>query len=372
MKRRHLLPLSLAPLMPAFTATAAPAPRHLHVGSYAPQGEGLYSFRLAADGGLVPAGITPNPHSPSWLASDGRRVYAAEEGGDHVAVYAPDDAGRLQLLQREPSGGRGPAHLALGAGRVWVAHYGDARFAALTLAADGRLGPARSWPGCAGPDCGPGPQRPAQAPRGSLANSGHDAPHAHMIQVSPDGRWLVGTDLGRDRLLVWPLTPGTPAGPARELALSPGSGPRHFAFHPRDASLVYVLQETSSTLSTATLQDDGPRLLDEISALPAGFAGTSYASDLLVAPGGGHLYAFHRLHDSLGVIDIARPQRPRLLDHHWVHGSYPRSACLAGAQLFVCNQRSDQLSHFDLRRPAVPRFTGQQTPVPSPAGACLL
>lgn len=373
MKRRHLLPLSLAPLMPAFTATATPSPQSLHVGTYAPQGEGIYSFALAADGGLVPLGVTPNPHSPSWLASDGRRVYAAEEGGDHVAVYAPEaDNGRLRLLQREPSGGRGPAHLALGAGRVWVAHYGDARFAALPLTADGRLGPAESWPGCAGPDCRPGPQRPAKAPPGSRANSGHEAPHAHMIQLSPDGRWLVGTDLGRDRLLVWPPGADAPAGPVRELALSPGSGPRHFAFHPRDAGLLYVLQETSSTLSTVVLDADGPRLLDEISALPAGFAGTSYASDLQVAPGGAQLYAFHRLHDSVGVIDIAKPHRPRLLDHHWVHGSYPRSACIAGSTLYVCNQRSDQLSHFDLSRPEAPRFTGRQTPVPSPAGACVL
>jgi 6-phosphogluconolactonase (cycloisomerase 2 family) len=55
-----------------------------------------------------------------------------------------------------------------------------------------------------------------------------------------------------------------------------------------------------------------------------------------------------------------------------VHGSYPRSACIAGTHLYVCNQRSDQLSHFNLGRPEAPRFTGRQTAVPSPAGACTL
>lgn len=371
MKRRHLLSLSAAALMPA-TATTPPPPRFLHVGTYAPLGQGLYSFAIAADGSLKPLGVTANANSPSWLAASGPHLYAAEEGGDHVAVYAQDDSGRLELLQRTPSGGHGPAHLSLSAGRAWVAHYGDARFAALPLQADGRLGPAQSWPSCTGPDCGPGPQQAAHGPAGSLANSGHEAPHAHMIQASPDGRWLLGTDLGRDRLLVWPLTPGTPAAPAHELALSPGSGPRHFACHPQDASLVYVLQEESSTLSTVRLGADGPRLLDEISVLPAGFAGTSYASGLIVAPGGRHLYALNRLHDSLAVLELADPLKPRLLDHHWVHGSYPRSACQAGNHLYVCNQRSDQLSHFDLGRPEAPRFTGRQTAVPAPAGACAL
>ncbi|RZL32134.1 MAG: hypothetical protein EOP35_20610 [Rubrivivax sp.] len=192
------------------------------------------------------------------------------------------------------------------------------------------------------------------------------------MQPSPDGRWLLGTDLGRDRLLLWPLTAATPDQALHELALSPGSGPRHFVFHPQDAGLVYVLQEESSTLSTVALTADGPRLLDEVSVLPAGFSGTSYASDLLVAPGGRHLYALNRLHDSLSVIALAEPRRPRLLDHHAVHGSYPRSACIAGEQLYICNQRSDQLSHFDIGRPEAPRYTGRQTAVPSPAGACAL
>ncbi len=369
MKRRLLLSLPAATLMPA---TATTPSRFLHVGTYAPLGQGLYSFAIAADGSLKALGLTANANSPSWLAAHGAHVYATEEGGDHIAVYAQDGAGRLELLQRQPSGGRSPAQLSLSAGHAWVAHYGDARFAALPLQADGRLGPAASWPSCTGPDCRPGPPQAAKAPPGSQARSGHDAPHAHMIQASPDGRWLLGTDLGRDRLLVWPLAAGAPQTAAQELALSPGSGPRHFAFHPEDPRWVYVLQEESSTLSTVELTPQGPRLLDEISVLPEGFAGTSYASDLLVAPGGRHLYALNRLHDSLAVLSLAQPRRPRLLDHHWVHGSYPRSACRAGRHLYVCNQRSDQLSHFDLGRPEQPRFSGRQTAVPAPAGACAL
>ena len=91
-----------------------------------------------------------------------------------------------------------------------------------------------------------------------------------------------------------------------------------------------------------------------------------------MAPGGRHLYALNRLHDSIAVLSLDDPHAPRLLDHPWVRGSYPRSACIAGTPMYVCNQRSDQLSHFDLSRPEAPRFTGRQTGVPSPAGACAV
>jgi 6-phosphogluconolactonase (cycloisomerase 2 family) len=378
MQRRQLLTLSahsavvtVTALSPMPALAAPSAPRFLHVGTYAPAGQGIYRFAIGADGSLRPLGVTPNPGSPSWLLADAARqlVYAAEEGAHHVAVYAHAQ-GDLTLQQREPSGGHGPCQLSLGAGRLWVAHYADARFAALAVQADGRLAAADGWPSCAGDDCRPGPRCAVAAPPGSLADSGHDAPHAHMLRTSPDDRWLIGTDLGRDRLLAWPLEGFTPGAAAHELALSAGSGPRHLVFHPADARLLYVLQEESSTLSTVALTPAGPRLLNEVSVLPAGFVGTSYASDLLLAPGGRHLYALNRLHDSLAVLSLAQPRRPRLLDHHWVRGSYPRSAGMAGTHLYVCNQRSDQLTHFNLSRPAAPRYTGRQTAVPSPAGAC--
>lgn len=367
MHRRHLLQLAASSaLMPHALASSSPA-RFLYVGSYAPLGRGIYSFAIGAGGDLQPVGVAANAGSPSWLLAHEGRVYAAEESADQIAVYTPDDAGALQLLHRQPSGGQGPVHLSVSTGQLWVAHYGDARFAALPVKPDGRLGSAVSWRSCDG-DCRPGPTQPLKAPPGSQASSGHDAPHAHMLQPSPDGRWLLGTDLGRDRLLVWPLSDLRQ--PPRELALSSGSGPRHFVFQPGDAGLVHVLQEESSTLSTVMLAP--LQVVNEVSVLPAGFEGTNYASDLLVAPGGRHLYALNRLHDSIAVLSLGEPSSPKLLDHHWVRGSYPRNAWVAGEQMYVCNQRSDQLSHFDVSRPEAPRFTGRQTGVPSPAGACAL
>ena len=73
------------------------------------------------------------------------------------------------------------------------------------------------------------------------------------------------------------------------------------------------------------------------------------------------------------AIDPASGQ-PTLIGEEWTRGSYPRHGSVdpSGRFLYVCNQRSDQLSHFHLGRPESPRFTGRQTAVPSPAGACAL
>ncbi len=321
------------------------APVRLLVGSYAPAGQGIYRFELDGErGALRAAGLTPNAHSPSWLLADADRLYATEEGGDHISVYRQLADGDLQPLQRLPSGGRGPVHLSLAAGRLWVAHYGDARLAALPLRSDGSLGTAETW-------------------------YGEADGHAHMLQPSPDGRWLLASDLGLDRLLAWPAAVWPPAA-ARLLRFRQRTGPRHFVFHPQRPELVYLLNELSNTLATVVLTERGPELRDECSVLPAAYVGSSYASDLLLAPGGRQLYALNRLHNSIAVLDLAEPTRPRLLEHHWTHGDYPRSACRVGEHLYVCNQRSDQLSHFDLSRPERPRFSGLQIAVPSPAVAC--
>ena len=87
--------------------------------------------------------------------------------------------------------------------------------------------PAGPWPCCRwGPTAssGPratsrpagatiGPARAASAPPGSFAISGHERPHAHMIESDPAGRFVLASDLGRDRIFIWKFDASQ--GPAR-------------------------------------------------------------------------------------------------------------------------------------------------------------
>ncbi|NDB78086.1 MAG: hypothetical protein EB141_20990, partial [Verrucomicrobia bacterium] len=60
-------------------------------------------------------------------------------------------------------------------------------------------------------------------------------PNAHSVNVSPDNRFAFVADLGLDKVLIYKLDPAkgtlTPNDPPFA-AVAPGSGPRHFAFHP--------------------------------------------------------------------------------------------------------------------------------------------
>lgn len=389
---------ALTPAMPLAAQAAASgrssaqsrpsaAPFSVHIGAYAPNSEGIYSFSADPATGHLrprgPSGLTRNPHSPSWLQADPARpglLYAANEGGGSVHVYRQQADGALQLLQALPSGGQGPVHLSLHptAPFAFVPHYGSADLAVLRRAADGQLSPVGLHPSCdrsLPEDCRLGPERAAKAPPGSFAISGHEAAHMHMALSSPDGRFVLASDLGRDRLAVWPFNPETGAlGSRQDLALSPGAGPRHFVFHPRDARQLYLLNEEASTLAWLQMEPHSGRLSQrlEISALPEGFAGTNFASDLIASADGRFLYALNRLHDSIAVFALAADGTPRLLTHEWTRGSYPRSARFSpcGRWFYVCNQRSDHVTVFAVDAASgLPRFAGQYVAVPSPACA---
>jgi len=219
-----------------------------------------------------------------------------------------------------------------------------------------------------------GPAKAASAPRGSFAISGHESPHAHMIQADPTGRFVLASDLGLDRILIWKfdaekgtLTPNDPA----SVSLPPGDGPRHFAFHP-NGEWMYSLQEEASTLALFHFDRSRGTLTAKqtISTLPKGFAGTNFTSEVMVTPDGRFLYAANRLHDTVAVFSIGPEGVVSWVSEEWTRGDYPRSFNIdpTGNFLYTCNQRSDAIASFRVNRETGRlTFTGQYTPVGTPA-----
>src|SRR5262249_49591323 len=126
--------------------------------------------------------------------------------------------------------------------------------------------------------CPVGPTKAAKAPPGSFAISGHDAPHAHMIQADPAGNYVIAIDLGLDLTQVWKLdrVNGKLRDP-KNFPSSPGAGPRHFAFHP-NGRWFYSLNEEASTLAFMTYNAATGVLtaVQEVATLPAAFVGTNF------------------------------------------------------------------------------------------------
>jgi 6-phosphogluconolactonase (cycloisomerase 2 family) len=347
-------------------------------------GQGIYLFQMnPSTGVLSQVGLFANDSNPSWLAFDPSRthLYAANEIGNFestksgsVSAYSIDrSTGHLTHLNTVSSHGAGPAHLSVHpSGKyVLVANYEGGTVAVLPIRANGELGPATDIKKDAGKV---GPEHASSAPPGSFAISGHEAPHAHMIEADPSGRFVLVNDLGLDQILIWKfdaekgtLTASDPA----SVSLPPGDGPRHFAFHPNHRWM-YLLAEESSTLVVYDFDTARGTLTAKqtLSTLLRGFAGTNFTSEVMVSSDGKFVYAANRLHDTIAVFSIGPEGKLTWASETWTRGDYPRHFNIdpTGNFLYVCNQRSDAITTFRVdRETGSLTFTGHYTPVGTPA-----
>ena len=324
-------------------------------------GKGIYLFEVDAGSGVFkPVRLAAETTSPSWLTlhPSGKYLYAVNELSTYEGTSGSVTAFRIDRVTRElhslntiNSGGAGPAHMSIDAtGKfAFVANYVGGSIAVLPILPDGRLDAA----------CyvhkdtdSLGSKHAATAPPGSFAISGHDAPHAHMIQADPQNRFVLYADLGQDRIYVskfdsasGQLTPAqTPF-----VTLPPGDGPRHFAFHP-NGRWFYSIQEEASTIAYFRYDPQIGALAHQqtLSALPARYEGTNFCSEIVIAANGRFLYGANRLHDSIATFSIASDGILRHVGDTPTEGDYPRHIALApgGRFLYACNQRSDVITSF--------------------------
>src|SRR5207237_695527 len=118
------------------------------------------------------------------------------------------------------------------------------------------------------------------------------------------------------------LTPSDPP----TVSLPPGSGPRHLFFHPNGCCL-YCLQEEASTIVRFDYDAANGRLVSRqtISSMLPGFAGSNFASEILVSANGRFVYAGNRLHDSITVFSVGKNGELAFVGEEWTRGNYPRS-----------------------------------------------
>jgi 6-phosphogluconolactonase len=153
--------------------------------------------------------------------------------------------------------------------------------------------------------------------------------------------------------------------------VTPGAGPRHFAFHP-SGRFAYVINELDSTV-TAFSYDPAAGVLREIqviTSLPEGFTGENYPAEVLVHPSGQFLYGSNRGHDSIAVFRIdANTGKLTPVGHQPSGGRGPRNFNIdpTGAWMIVGNQSTDNVLFFriDAQSGALTP-TGQTLEAPSP------
>jgi len=348
--------------------------------------EGIYVARFdPATGGISEPVLAAQAVNPSFLAAHPTRplIFAVAEVDDHhggrtggVKGFAIDEAtGRLTALGSQPSGGGGPCHVSLDpAGRVVLAaNYGGG--SVICLGIDETGSPRPVVPGSPGGFVQHGYDRAGVA---GINAGRQEKPHAHSIDVSPDGQFAFCCDLGLDEVIIYRLDAARATlAPHGKATLPAGSGPRHFAFHP-GGKFAWCVNELALTVTGFAFDAETGTLteLETLSTLPdeatdrTGFT----AAEIAVHPTGKFLYASTRGHDSIACYRIEEATgRLSFLGTEPIRGQVPRHFALApnGKFLLAAGQSSDTVTVFAIdEATGTLSFTGHSVAVPAPM--CIL
>ncbi|WP_276358296.1 lactonase family protein [Cohnella caldifontis] len=339
---------------------AGSAGRLAFVGSYAePDGPGLYACRFdESDGSFTVLDTVSGLKNPTFLDLDpeGRKLYVLSEGEDEqgrrcgmASAYEIDPAsGALRFVNREITVPASTCHITLDrdASCLMTASYHGGMIGMSPLLEDGRVGEISD----------------VRQHSGSSVLPVQSQPRAHSVTVDRNNRYAIACDLGLDRIFVYRLDlEAFKFVPHREVAVAPGSGPRHFAFRP-DFRFAYAIHELNATISAFSYDEEQGELreIQAVSTLPASYQGENACAEIALSADGRFVYGSNRGHDSI-VVYAVDPDTGLLayVEHVSTLGGHPRHFALSpdGRYLAVANRDSNELVTF--RRDA---STGRLTP----------
>lgn len=338
---------------------------YLLVGAYTGgKSKGISVYHFDTKTGSAKLTSSASTENPSYLAvsPDQKFVYAVNElgnskGGGKVSAFA-FDGGELHFLNQQASQGEDPCYITESQNRKWVivGNYSSGTVTVLPVQKEGLLGEAAT----------------VVQHHGSGVHPRQEKPHVHSTVLSADNRFLYVPDLGIDKVMIYAFNDqtGTLSPKDTSLKLVPGSGPRHFVFHPNN-KWAYLVQELKGTVTVFHSANGDLQPVQTISVLPPGFQKPFTGADIHVAGDGRFLYA--SLRDSSNTIAICRiapgDGKLSLLGHQSTLGKTPRNFNLdpTGNFLLAANQNSDSIVVFRVdKKTGALHDTGQRISVGNP------
>ena len=345
MKFRNIITLfSFLALMPELYAQTGKY--QLIVSGYTsatkPEGISVYDFNIKTGELTYKNKVVVSNPTFMTVAPDQRHIYSVNEDrvDPGLSAFNYDPAsGQLTLINKQLVGGTGPAYVSVDATSKFAfsANYNDGTLTALPILNDGSLG------------------KDIQV----LKHQGHGptkaqaGPHVHSVIISPDNNYLFAVDLGTDQISsyhfdpkkVAPLTPMDPP----FIQLSPGSGPRHFAFHP-NKKFAYVVQEMTGSVTAFNYSKGVLTKIDTVSLTDNGFKGTNNAADIHVSADGNFLYASNRgTANDLSIFSVdQKTGKLTFVGRQSSLGKSPRNFAIdpTGNFLLIANSDSNEVSVF--------------------------
>lgn len=344
----------------------------LLVGTYTSEkgSKGIYLYRFNTLTGRSDSVSMAEVVNPSYLtlSPDEKYIYAVgenDEGNSAAHAFSFDkQRGMLTPVNSSPTLGGGPCYITIsGNGKdVHTANYGGGSITSFRADEKGRLGPATMVMQFKGE----GPDRKRQS-----------SPHLHSVMYSPDGQFLFAADLGSDKLYRFSVNdtpfegqPSLQQSSLKAFDMPPGTGPRHFDFHPDGGKYLYVLGELSGEVIVFDYDLGG---LTQKQVIAADTVGARGSADIHVSPDGKFLYASNRLQaDGIAIFSI-NPENGTLTKvGYQLTVKHPRNFVITpnGKFLLVAGRDDDRIQVF-----SVDMETGMLTdtnhPIPLSKPVCL-
>lgn len=318
---------------------------YLFIGTYTRgTSEGIYIYRFnTTTGGFAEVSIAKGLTNPSFLSISKDKKYLYTLGGmrgDSVRALAIDPQTHLlKFINGQPlNGSSGAAHLEVDKTGKWVivGNYGSGSISVLPVESNGGLGKVIQT---------------IQLEGKSIVADRQDKPHVHSINIASNNKDVFVPDLGTDKIMTYALNDASgmlSPGAIPFTNANPGSGPRHFTFHP-NGKLAYVVQELDATITAFRYTEGKLDSFQTIKMLPDDYTGRKWAADIHISPDGKFLYASNRGHESIALFSIDKKSgQLSFIEHQLVHGKTPRNFVIdpTGNFLLVANQESDNIVIF--------------------------
>lgn len=160
--------------------------------------------------------------------------------------------------------------------------------------------------------------------------------HTHFVSVTPDGKYVIVTDLGMDKIFIYNRSLKF----VRSFDVAEGAGPRHLVFSD-DGKFLFCVNELSSTLTAYRYEDGNLYFCDEKSCLTNKNHGGSTAAAVRFYKD--KIYVSNRGEDSIAVFDF---NASGLVKKNVFSsgGASPRDFIIVDDMIICANEGSDNVS----------------------------
>ncbi len=311
-------------------------------------------------GKLNPNFIAIGPQGRFLFSVNGQGLDQMPNWGSVTSYAINPKSGMLQMINEQPSYGKGPCHISVYPGGSWlfISNYSEGVVSILPYTQEGKIGISS--------------QR-LQLVGSSIDPKRQTGPHTHSAIPSDDGSFLYVSDLGIDKVLIYKFNNkrGTII-PAKQpwAEVTPGAGPRHFILHP-NGEMAFLAEEISSTLNAFRLNSNDGSLTSYYrkSSLPESFVGKNKIADLHLNPRGTKLYVSNRGHNSIAIFDVnSENYKIKYLKTVPSGGETPRNFMIepSGNFAFVANRKSNNIVIFNIDEQGMLRQTTNSINIPEP------